>query len=61
MYVSQRTHTSREERDTYTYIDTNIRIYQHIRFNMPEVFNIQNAALLYECTHISVNDYPANT
>jgi len=53
------THTSREERDTY--IDTNIRIYQPMGRNMPEVFNIQNTADLYERTHMSVNYSRADT
>jgi len=59
MYVSQGIHTSREGRDTY--IDTIIRIYQPTGRNMPEVFNIQNTAVLYEWTHMSVNDSPADT
>jgi hypothetical protein len=59
MYVSQGTHTSREERDTY--IDTNIRIYQPMGRNIPEVFNIQNTAVLCEWTHTSVSDSPADT
>jgi len=28
---------------------------------MPEVFNIQNTSVLYEWTHMSVNDSPADT
>jgi hypothetical protein len=59
MYVSQRTYTSREERNTY--IDTNIRIYQPMGRNMPDVFNVQNTVVPYGWTHMSVNDSPADT